>query len=89
MPDQIKELKKEFMKIDKSQSGEITLDDLRRTMASHGSFAEEDINYIFNEINLDHTGKISYHEFLAATIRYFPNQFLWFQSNQFIKAHKQ
>lgn len=57
------------MRIDTSDRGEITYADLRRTLEQHGSFSEKDLNFIFEGVNFDHTGTISYHEFLAATIR--------------------
>mmetsp|Transcript_23803 Transcript_23803/g.34084 ORF Transcript_23803/g.34084 Transcript_23803/m.34084 type:complete len:701 (+) Transcript_23803:28-2130(+) len=67
-PEQIADLRREFIRIDSTQTGEITYADLRRTLEQHGSFSEEDLSFIFNGVDFDHTGKISYHEFLAATI---------------------
>ncbi len=67
-PEQIAELRRHFMTIDSSQTGEISFGDLRRVLEEHRSFAEEDLNHIFSGVDVDHIGKISYHEFLAATI---------------------
>eukprot|EP01038_Epipyxis_sp_PR26KG_P008096 gene8096-10967_t len=68
LPEQISELRKEFMKLDIRNTGEITLGDLYNTLAAHGSFTGEDLSYLMSNIDLERTGKISYHEFLAATI---------------------
>jgi len=37
-------------------------------LQSQGSFSDDDINTIFTNIDVEHTGKIHYHEFIAATI---------------------
>ena len=71
LPEQIADLRREFIRIDTTQRGEITFGDLRSTLEQHGSFSEADLNIIFEGVDFDHTGTISYHEFLAATIRFY------------------
>lgn len=68
MPEQIADLREQFMKFDISRTGEITMSDLRTVLEGYPGFREEDLNTIFNNLNIDQTGKISYHEFLAATV---------------------
>lgn len=67
-PDQISDLRKEFVKIDTTGTGQLTFSDLKKVMERHGSFSEDDLDFIFKGIDFTHTGDISYHEFLAATI---------------------
>jgi len=73
---QIKEMKKEFAKIDRDGRGEITLDDLKEVMlnricdvtGSPSSMTEEEVESIFNSLqhlsNSDAT--IRWHDFIAA-----------------------
>lgn len=68
VPEQIADLRAQFTKFDVTESGEISLTDLRSVLAGFEGFREEDLNLIFKNLDLDQTGKISYHEFLAATI---------------------
>jgi len=67
--EQIKTLRKEFTKLDVQHAGEISYDDLRAVLKKQGG-VDEDIDNIFREARTgwEHTGKINYHEFVAATI---------------------
>ena len=66
-PNQISELRKEFLKLDKDDSGEISFDELKQALLSQGQFNEEEIHKMFEGIDLERTGMIHYHEFIAAT----------------------
>ena len=65
---QISELRKEFAKLDVEESGEISYEQMQAVLSQHRSFTDEDIAQIFSGVNMDHTGRIHYHEFIAATI---------------------
>ena len=67
---QIKNLRKEFTKLDVHQSGEISYDDLKMVLKSSGTFKDEELDNIFINARRgwEHTGNINYHEFIAATI---------------------
>lgn len=67
--EQIADLRREFMRIDSTQTGEITYADMKKTLEQNGNFSEEDLDFIFHGVDFEHKGVISYHEFLAATIR--------------------
>ncbi len=71
LPDQINELRKEFEKLDVEQTGEISLDNLKKvlmTNAGNGSYnySEDEVEGIFNSLRLHKTSKIHWHHFLAA-----------------------
>lgn len=68
LPEQISDLRKDFAKLDISNTGEITFSDLRKVLEGNGKFTVEDLSYIFNGIDWEQTGKISYHEFIAASL---------------------
>ena len=42
--------------------------ELHQILKTHGGFAEIDIKAVFEGIDLSHSGKILYHDFIAATI---------------------
>jgi len=76
LPEQIADLRAQFAKFDVSNTGDITVSDLR-TMLSHmeaeggGGQGEKfvgTLEQIFAGVDVNETGKISYHEFIAATI---------------------
>ena len=66
--DQIEGLRNEFMRWDTSNAGIISYNDLRSILMGSTVIKEEQLEQIFNDINMDHTGEINYHEFIAATI---------------------
>ena len=68
IPEQIADLRVQFTKFDKSETGDISLGDMRAILKQFPNFREEELNSFFENLNIDQTGKISYHEFLAATI---------------------
>lgn len=68
LPEQIADLRAQFLKFDITNSGEISMADLRVVLEQHPTFKEEDLNYIFKGVDIENTGRISYHEFVAATV---------------------
>ena len=68
IPEQIADLRIQFTKFDRTESGDISLADMRSILIQFPGFKEEDLNQFFTSLDIDQTGKISYHEFLAATI---------------------
>ena len=68
LPTSIVDLRQQFNKFDRSETGDISLDDLRSILSQSPEFKEEYLNILLLNLNIDQTGKISYHEFLAATI---------------------
>jgi Ca2+-binding EF-hand superfamily protein len=65
-PEQIEDLRAEFIKLDTEGIGEITLKDVRIVLKK--SMRENDIEKIFAGLDYNHSGTIDYHEFLAATV---------------------
>jgi len=65
--DQIQDLKSEFEKIDLSNTGYITVVELRTVLKTQG-ISDADIQHIFDGIDLNHSGRIHYRDFIAATI---------------------
>ena len=68
LPVNITDLRDQFNRFDRSETGDITLADLRTFMAQSQGYPEEHLSFLLLNLNIDQTGKISYHEFLAATI---------------------
>ena len=69
--DQITDLKHEFAKFDPLCTGEIShanLHDILRASKFTTNISELDLNHIIDGIDLEHSGKIRYHEFIAATL---------------------
>ena len=68
----ISHLREQFSRLDKDNTGFVSLGEFRDVLARAGCSREE-ATRIFNGIDQDHTDHISYTEFLAATI----NRRLW------------
>jgi calcium-dependent protein kinase len=73
LPDQIKDLRKEFEKMDTDGSGEISLAALKQVLminagaGSLGALTEEEVEDIFNAMRVKKTEtRIHWHEFIAA-----------------------
>lgn len=73
LPDQIKELRREFEKIDTDGSGEISLAALKQVLMTNagagslGALTEEEVEDIFNAMRVRKTEtRIHWHEFIAA-----------------------
>jgi Ca2+-binding EF-hand superfamily protein len=70
LPEQILDLREQFAKFDIRQTGEISASDMKNVLADTQNITLEDIQHIFQGVDLDGGHIISYHEFLAATISY-------------------
>jgi calcium-dependent protein kinase len=75
LPEQIIDLKREFLKFDPEGVGEITLDELKQVLlttaeaGSLGSLTESEIEDIFNALRVGSTDTtIRWHEFIAAGV---------------------
>jgi calcium-dependent protein kinase len=66
--EQIFDLRREFAKLDKLGTGVISCTSLRQVLVENSSLLDEDINHIFEGIDIDKSNNIEYHEFIAATI---------------------
>jgi len=73
LPDQIKELRKEFEKMDTDGSGEISLEALKQVLMTNagagslGALSEEEVEDIFNAMRVNKSEtRIHWHEFIAA-----------------------
>ena len=67
-PEEIRDLRKEFEKIDYNNNGELTLEEISEALINTNKISRQEIEKIFADIDLDCSGKLSYHEFLAATM---------------------
>ncbi|KAL3925767.1 MAG: hypothetical protein SGILL_000185 [Bacillariaceae sp.] len=75
LPDQIKDLRKEFEILDTDGSGEISLDALKKVLVSNagagalGALTEEEVEDIFNAMRVNKAEtRIHWHEFIAAGV---------------------
>lgn len=68
LPEMTVELRAQFNRFDVSQTGEITMGDLRSVMKHFNGLTNEFLSVILANVDVNQTGKISYHEFLAATM---------------------
>ena len=73
LPDQIKDLRKEFEQMDTDGSGEISLSALKQVLASNasegslGALTEKEVEDIFNAMRVNKSEtRIHWHEFIAA-----------------------
>lgn len=66
--DQVKELRREFNKLDVDEIGEISFNNIRQTLRRHHSMSDAEIDIICSGLNSSNWGKVSYCEFLAATV---------------------
>ena len=61
-------LRKRFANFDTSNDGEIELDEFKAALQLNYSYSDEEMETMFDGIDIDGTGKVHYIEFLAATI---------------------
>jgi Ca2+-binding EF-hand superfamily protein len=66
--DEIGILKRMFSRFDRNQNGDITLADFKSTLSGYYNYTDEELEHMFNGIDIDGTGKVHYTEFLAATV---------------------
>lgn len=57
LPDQISNIRDQFSKIDKDQSGEITYEELKTVLESTHQFSDSDIRNIFDSFGITESGK--------------------------------
>jgi calcium-dependent protein kinase len=68
IPEQIHDLREEFNKIDKDNTGEFTVEQFREALAQSDHISSDEADEIFDDMDLEHDGKIHWHEFIAATL---------------------
>ena len=61
-------LRSMFLKFDKVKNGEISLEEFKAALSEYYDYSDEEIEELFNGIDIDGTGSIHYMEFLAATL---------------------
>ena len=61
-------LRRIYLSYDVDDSGTVEVDELRNAFALHRKYSEEEIDQIFLTVDMNGSGKISWTEFLAATI---------------------
>lgn len=76
--DEVRHLKHEFEKFDTDRTGEISYADFYSVLRGGGdasgagtgvgAVSDEDLQHLAEGINLEHSGSIRYHEFIAATL---------------------
>ncbi|CAM9510307.1 unnamed protein product [Ectocarpus sp. 13 AM-2016] len=66
-PDKLRELRNEFVDFDTEKNGKISRGEMRTALSQRGVSPEE-IEELFESLDVDHSGDIHYLEFLAATI---------------------
>jgi len=74
LPQQIVGLRREFMKLDVEQTGQVSLDNLKKVLldnassGSLGDFTEKEVEDIFNSLRKRKQTHIQWHEFIAAEL---------------------
>jgi len=68
---EINNLKNVFSAFDKSKDGQISYDELRQGLIQLKSnrITEQDVNFLFQALDVDRNGKVDYTEFIAATLQ--------------------
>ena len=67
---EINNLKNVFMAFDEGKDGQISFDELKKGLEQMHSkkYTDEEIEDLFNALDVDHNGKIDYTEFISATL---------------------
>ena len=66
-PKEFSSLRREFNKIDTNGSGTIEIDELKEAVKKcHATMSNEEVEAIIKEVDIQGTGIIHYHEFIAA-----------------------
>lgn len=66
--EEIGHLREIFYMFDENGNGEVSFDEFKKHYQAHYDYSEEELEKLFNGIDLDGTGLVHYIEFLAATI---------------------
>jgi Ca2+-binding EF-hand superfamily protein len=61
-------LRKMFNRFDKLKDGEISLAEFKESFSEHYDYTDEELQKLFEGIDIDGTGSVHYSEFLASTI---------------------
>merc|ERR1711998_112802 len=68
-PEQLKDLREEFRKLDEKHNGEVTFEEFKSAVQkSNPNMSEDEIRKVFDSVDFDKSGLIHWNEFLAATI---------------------
>lgn len=67
-PDEINKLRDQFKAFDEDGSGTLSLAEFRGAMEKHAGMDSTSIAELFSKIDSDHTGLISYSEFISASL---------------------
>jgi len=65
---EILEMRRAFEKFDKEKDGVVTIDEFKSAMAECDEYSDEEVNAMFDHIDVNKNGKIMYTEFVAATL---------------------
>jgi serine/threonine protein kinase len=65
---EIIDMRRAFEKFDKSKDGVITVDEFKSAMELCDEYSDEEVNAMFDQLNVNHNGHIMYTEFIAATL---------------------
>lgn len=66
--EQISALRRQFQLLDKGNTGEVTIADLKTILSKQGAISAANMEHMFTPDDDENTNKIKYHEFLAATL---------------------
>ncbi|CAN0076719.1 unnamed protein product [Pylaiella littoralis] len=66
--EQIRNLEKEFAKMDRDGSGTISLEEFDRVLSSQADLSKADIHALFASVDVDNGNAVNFNEFLAATL---------------------
>ncbi|CAM9143785.1 unnamed protein product [Ectocarpus sp. 12 AP-2014] len=66
--EQIRNLEKDFAKMDRDGSGTISLEEFDTVLSSQASLSKADIRAIFASVDVDNRNELNFNEFLAATL---------------------
>jgi len=67
-PEQMEDLRKEFLVFDEDGTGSIKLENLKHVLKKDSQISDADVDKIFNDLDVEHTGQIHYHEFIAGAL---------------------
>ena len=67
-PSKLHELRDLFVKMDKDDSGTISLPEFKEAMSLHPEVPQDRVEQMFHDMDIDHSGEVDYSEFLSATL---------------------
>jgi calcium-dependent protein kinase len=66
--DEILEMRRAFAKFDTEKDGVITIEEFKAAMSESDEYSDQEVNAMFDNIDVNKNGKIMYTEFVAATL---------------------